>query len=275
MKKYLPKIFGKTINTIGFFAPKYAAHLSITLFSSPKKGKTKEHQVAYLKTAEQETIISNEIPIKTYRWEGKKDTILLAHGWESNSYRWKDLIELLIVEDYTVVALDAPAHGESGGKLFNALIYSECINTIAKKFEASVIIGHSVGGMATVFGQYHFPLERIKKLVLLGAPSDFTGVFSRYIKMMGYNQRVSEAMNAYVLKHFKHLPEYYSASDFTKDFKPKGLVVHDKKDRIIPYKDGLKYKMSYTNSEFVSTKGFGHGLKSERVYQPILDFLKD
>ncbi|MEL0652821.1 alpha/beta hydrolase [Algibacter sp. TI.3.09] len=273
MKKYIPKIIGNGINAIGFLAPKYAAHLSIVLFSSPKKGKTNEKQAAYLKSAQQDELICNDIKIKTYQWPGKKDTILLAHGWESNTYRWKDLIELLKAEDYNVIALDAPAHGSSGGKLFNALIYSECIHAVAKKFKATTIIGHSVGGMATAFGNYNLPIDHVDKLVLLGAPADFTGVFSRYIDMMGYNKRVSKAMNTYVLKRFNNLPEYFNAAQFTQEFKAKGLIVHDKKDRIIPYKDGLKFKQNYANGEFVSTKGFGHGLKSDLVYNHILDFL--
>ncbi|WP_405292515.1 alpha/beta fold hydrolase [Algibacter sp. Ld11] len=273
MKKYIPKIVGFSINSIGLLAPKYAAHLSMTLFSSPKKGKTNEKQANYLKGANQDEVICKDITIKTYQWTGKKDTVLLAHGWESNTYRWKDLIELLRAKDYNVVALDAPAHGSSGGKLFNALIYSECIHAVAKKFNASVIIGHSVGGMATAFGNYNYPLPHVKKLVLLGAPADFTGVFSRYIDMMGYNNRTSKAMGKYVLKRFNHLPEYFDAAKFTSNFEEKGLIVHDKKDRIIPYKDGLKFKQNYANAEFVSTKGFGHGLKSELVYDHILDFL--
>ena len=273
MKKYIPKIIGSSINTIGLLTPQYAAHLSMTLFSSPKKGKTNEKQATYLSEAKQGEVIHNSITIKTYQWAGKKDTILLAHGWESNSYRWKDLIEILKTENYNIIALDAPAHGSSSGNIFNALIYSECIHAVAKKFNVSVIIGHSVGGMATAFGNYNFPLESIKKLVLLGAPADFTGVFSRYINMMGYNNRVSKAMDKYVVKRFNHAPTYFDASKFTQYFKAKGLIIHDKKDKIIPYKDGLKFKKNYTNSEFVSTEGFGHGLKSELVYNHILDFL--
>jgi len=273
MKKYIPKIVGFGINSVGLLAPKYAAHLSMTLFSSPKKGKLHEKQINYLSKAQQSEVIHNNICIKTYQWAGKKDTILLAHGWESNTYRWRELIELLKAKDYNIIALDAPAHGATSGTIFNALIYSECIQAVAKKFNVSVIIGHSVGGMATAFSNYKFPLEQVKKLILLGAPADFTGVFSRYIDMMGYSKRTSKAMETYVSKRFNHLPEYFDAAKFTKDFKAKGLIVHDKKDKIIPYKDGLKFKQNYTNAEFVSTKGFGHGLKSDLVYNHILDFL--
>jgi len=175
--------------------------------------------------------------------------------------------------NYNIVALDAPAHGSSGGKSFNAILYSECINMVVKKFNVHTIIGHSVGGMAAVFFQYRYQLKCIKSLVLLGAPSDFIGVFNRYENMMGYNKRVSEALKAYILKDFNHLPEYFSPATFSKGITAKALIIHDKKDRIIPFKDGLKFKQNYTNSKFIATNGFGHGLKSEVVYHHIFEFL--
>ena len=68
----------------------------------------------------------------TYYWEGNNKTILLAHGWESNSFRWKNLITELQRYGYSIVALDAPAHGDSGSKMFNAILYSEFINMLLK-----------------------------------------------------------------------------------------------------------------------------------------------
>lgn len=275
MKSYLPKIIGFFVNFISVFSSKYAAHLAVKLFSSPFKGKTKPHEITFLNQAIQEDVFYNTTKIKTYHWQGNKETVLLAHGWESNSYRWKDLISHLKKANYTIIALDAPAHGNTSGKLFNAIIYAKCINAVAIKFKASIIIGHSVGGMATVFSQYNNPLEHIKKIVLLGAPSNFVGVFSRYSKLMGYNSRVTKAIDLYILRYFKYLPVYFSASQFSKNFKAKGLIIHDKKDKIIPFQDGLDFKENYKNSTFIATKGFGHGLKSETIYNHILQFLNN
>lgn len=274
MSNYIPKIIGGAINFTSYFSSRFAGKVAIALFSMPKKGKIQAEESEYLKSAIQDLVNFENLSIKTYHWKGNKETILLAHGWESNSFRWKDLIEQLKTQNYNIVALDAPAHGASGGKRFNALLYSEYINMVAKKFNVHTIIGHSVGGMATIFFQHKYQLKSIERLILLGAPADFIGVFSRYENMMGYNKRVSKALENYVLKHYNHLPEYFSPSVFSKEITAKGLIIHDKKDRIIPYKDGLKFKQHYANSEFVATKGFGHSLKSDIVYQHILDFLK-
>ena len=70
------------------------------------------------------------------------------HGWESNSGRWKNIIQRLQQEQYNIVALDAPAHGASGSSSFNAILYSKFITVVSKNFKPNFFIGHSVGGMA-------------------------------------------------------------------------------------------------------------------------------
>ncbi len=273
MNNFILKTVGFLLNLVSHFSSKYAAKLAILLFSSPQKIKLKNIDSDFLKSANQKRLKYNDISIMTYHWKGNKDTVLLAHGWESNTHRWKNLVEQLQALNYNIVALDAPAHGNSTGKLFNAILYSECINIVADKFNVNTIIGHSVGGMATVFFQYKYQLKSVNKLVLLGAPSNFTGVFNRYSKMMNYNTKVVREMNQYVLQEFKHLPKYFSASKFSKEITAKGLIIHDKKDRIIPYTDALDFQKNYSNSELITTRSLGHGLKSEKVNTHIIEFL--
>lgn len=273
MKHLFAKIIGAFINFISLFSSRRAAKLAIKLFSSPKRKRLKETEKDFLETAFIEDIKYDDISIMTYRWLGKKDTVLLAHGWESNSVRWKDLIIKLKTLDYNVIALDAPAHGLSSGKTFNALIYSECINVVAKKFKANIVIGHSVGGMATTFSLYKYQLPFVEKLILLGSPSNFVGVFGRYANMMGYNARVSKTMDTIVYERFSNKPEHFNAAKFSETITAEGLLIHDKFDAIIPYTDAEDFKNFYKNSKLITTEGFGHGLKSETVDDHILEFV--
>lgn len=273
MKSILLKSIGKFLNLVSLFSPKLSGKIAIQLFSTPQKGKLKNQEPSLIKQSKKHIIKYKTISIMTYHWDGKNDTILLAHGWESNSYRWNHLIRFLKDLNYNVVALDAPAHGNSSGKTFNALLFSECIHAVAKHYTPKVIIGHSVGGMASVFCQYKYQLPCVKKIILLGAPSNFVGVFDRYSKMMQYNSVVINAMNDYVLQKFNHLPEYFSAAKFSEEIHAKGLIIHDKKDGIIPFCDALDYKKHYSNATLIATTGLGHGLKSEKIYNSILEFL--
>ena len=100
---------------------------------------------------------------ETYNWDGEKETVLLLHGWESNSFRWRNLIGHLKREGYRVLAFDAPAHGHSSGSLFNVIRYTECTQTIVSRYNPDYIIGHSVGGMTAVYHQYRFPGNSLKK----------------------------------------------------------------------------------------------------------------
>ncbi|WP_194766071.1 alpha/beta hydrolase [Tamlana sp. I1] len=274
MSKNIPQIIGTAINSISHFNPQLAAKLAVKLFSTPRKGKLKANQLSFLNTATQENVICEGIHIKTYHWKGKGETILLVHGWESNTFRWQDLIELLQKEDYNIVALDAPAHGGSSGKIFNAPQYSECIRVVVEKFKPSIIIGHSIGATASIIAQENYNLSSIKKNILLGAPSNLAISVKNFATFMGFNETVTKAIDAYYLKYFNHLPGYYCAENFYKNNDTEGIVIHDKKDKIISYLEALDINKHYKNGKLIKTIGLGHRLKSEVVYQHILDFLK-
>jgi pimeloyl-ACP methyl ester carboxylesterase len=127
--------------------------------------------------------------------------------------------------------------------------------------------------MAGVFCQHNYRFETIKKLILLGAPAHFTGVFSRYKQMMGYNRRISRGLDHLVLKRFGKPVDYFSAANFTKSIKAKGLIIHDKNDRIIPYEDALEFNNKYERAELITTQGMGHGLRDDSLTPQIIEFI--
>lgn len=276
MKTFLIKAVGSYINLLSFISQTYAASKALTLFATPRKGKLSKPDYSYLSKAYLESVDYDNYEIMTYRWPGTGKTILLAHGWESNSARWKFIIEKLKALDLNIVALDAPAHGKSTGKQFNAILYSEFINVIAKKFNPEIIIGHSVGGMASIFFQSKYEHPAIKKLITLGAPSEFEGVLSRYSELMSYNSRVQKGLDTIIEKRFAYPPSHFSGAKFSKSINSEGLIIHDEADQIIPFDDALLYKNHYPKSSLISikgTEGNAHGLKQQEVVEHILEFI--
>ena len=274
INKILPKIIGSLINFIGIFNTSYASKLALQLFSKPRGGQLTPNGILFLNTATKTTLYYNDLPIQTYQWKGSKETVLLAHGWESNSNRWRNEIEQLQTEGYNVIALDGPAHGGSGSTTFNAILYSEFINVVSKKFKPSAFIGHSVGGMGLVIFLKKKTYIHTKKLVLLGTPSGFKGIMKRYKEMMGYSKNVSVGIDTYIELKFGHPPHYFSTADFAKDIDAKGLLIHDKKDRIIPYQDALDIDTQFKNAKLISTEGLGHSLKGDFVSDELIKFLR-
>ncbi|MEJ6791558.1 MAG: alpha/beta hydrolase [Lacinutrix sp.] len=274
MSNSIIKIIGNTLNAVSFVSKKYASKKALDLFATPRQGRILENQKAFLETSEAFQLKHEDLNISTYQWKGDGKTILLAHGWESNTYRWQPLITILKTLNYNIISLDAPAHGNTSGKQFNAILYSECINVVSDYFKPEIIIGHSVGGMASGFYQKNYQNKDLKKLILLGAPSEFTGVFKRYVGLMGYNKRIEHGLNNLVFKRYNQQPSYFSLANFAKTIDTKTLIVHDIKDRVIPYNDAEMIASNLKNVTFISTQGYGHSLQNKVVYNHVIDFIQ-
>jgi pimeloyl-ACP methyl ester carboxylesterase len=276
MKNLIAKFIGSYNNLISYLSINKAGNNALYLFMKPRSGrKLSEEQREFLGTAYQEQCKYENHVIMTYRWLGDKPTILLAHGWESNSFRWKNLISELRKKGHNVVALDAPGHGNSGSRFFNAVLYSEFINVVANRFQPEIVIGHSVGGMSTVFFQSKYQLNSIKKLILLGSPSEFTDVLKRYTDMLGYNQRITKQFNLKIIERYGDKPENFSAAKYLEGINSKGLIIHDEQDAIIPYRDALLLKNSFKNSTLITTNGLGHSLNDDSVSNHIYEFIEN
>jgi len=273
MKKVLVKLIGFGVNLLSVFSSRYAAKKALNLFSTPRKGSITEEQSNFLNTAFKEELSYNNFVITIYRWSGENKTVLLAHGWESNSARWKIFITTLQKLSFNIIALDAPAHGNSGSKYFNALLYAEFINVVVKKFNPAILIGHSAGGMATVFSYHKYQFTNIEKMILLGSPSELTDVFKRYVDMMSYNKRIANQIDNIAFERFGKYPKDFSSAKFLEEVTFEGLIIHDEKDSIIPYNDALQINKSFKNSKLITTQNLGHSLNNSEIANHVADFI--
>ncbi len=271
----IAKLIGSLLNLLSLVAPKVAIKKALNLFSTPRKGNVTEQQDRFLSTSEEKTINHKGLNIHTYHWksEQQKATVLLTHGWESNSFRWKKLSKQLLKNNFNVIAIDAPAHGKSGDTTFTAIQYASFLNEVCNTYQPNHIIGHSVGGMASIFYLHDYENPSIEKLVSLGAPSEFKDIFLNYTTMMGFNKTISNGLDHYIYDQFGKYPYEFSSAEFSKTISAKGLIIHDKKDKIISFKDAELIHRSYKNSTLIATEGFGHGLKDQSVNDAIIDFL--
>jgi pimeloyl-ACP methyl ester carboxylesterase len=275
MRYLLVKTIGLYLNILSVFSSKYAAKKALNLFSKPRNRKAKitEEQSNFLNTAFREELLYNDNAIMTYRWLGKKQTILFAHGWESNSSRWRTFINPLQKLNYDIIALDAPAHGNSGSTFFNAILYAEFINVVVKKFNPTILIGHSVGGMASVFSLHKYQFKAIERMILLGTPSELTDVFKRYVDMMSYNKSIKKQIHNITFERFGKYPKDFSTARFLEEVTFEGLIIHDEKDPIIPYNEAVLINNSFKNSQLITTQHLGHSLNDNEIAAQVKNFL--
>lgn len=270
---FVPKIVGLRLNSLYLVKPQKAIQRAYELFSTPRKGQVKPEQEDFLKAAKSTKVLVNDLKLQTYHWKGNGKTLILVHGWDSNTHRWKDLIKDLQSEDFNIIAFDAPAHGHSEGQLLSVPLYSECLDYLIELYQPEFLIGHSVGGMTLVYNQYLNYTEHIEKMVLLGAPSEMKSIMADYKRILNLNTKFMLDLNAFFKEKFGYHFEDFSIAEFAKSIKQNILIIHDQYDKVAPVSAAKSIAESSEHSELMITEGAGHSLYKPEIRQKIIDFL--
>lgn len=270
----ITKLVGLYINLISFFNPEKAKQIAYTIFSQPRKGKIKNGKLPKtLQSAEQETLTYDGENFQVYTWPGNAEIILLLHGWESNASRWKKLLQHLKPLGKTIIAIDAPAHGQSTGKEFNAPRYAEFIHVLLQKYQPKTLIGHSIGGAAIAFYLNKYPNDHIDKIVLLGAPSSFKKISDNFINLLSLNKKVQKRLEQYYHEKFNIHINDFAGHLFAQNFTQKAIIAHDADDAVIKVEEGRQYAAAWKNAIYIETQGLGHSMHDKALYQQIAEFV--
>jgi predicted alpha/beta hydrolase family esterase len=268
------KSIGLYINLLSFVFPKKASQLAYAFFSEPREGKlSKDKLPEILQEAQSEMFQLQEDSFHTYTWKGNDTVILLVHGWESNASRWENLLPYLKKSGSTIIAIDGPAHGLSSGKEFNIPQYAEFIHIAVEKFKPQYLIGHSIGGKTCLYYQSVYQNDALKKMVILGAPSDFKIILNNYITLLSLNTKISKALENHYLDAFKLKLDLFSGKLFASKIKTKGFIAHDVDDTVVLFEEGKKIAGAWENAIFIETKGLGHSLHDDELYKKVSHFL--
>lgn len=258
---------------LAVFAPTAAGAIALKLFSMPRPSKARKHQESFIAGAKKEQIWINGTPIQYYQWEGKGPTVLLAHGWESNASRWAPLVQALRGQGFAVYALDAPAHGASGGTVFTVKLYADVLRELMPSLQPDVLVGHSAGGMAAVFMLQRAPEIPLQRLVLLSVPSELEQLMDTFRRMSYMGERVFRGMQRAFERRYGWQMADFSLSRFITEVDVPGLLLHDREDPVAPYTGALELHHHWRGSTFIPFEGLGHSLPGEQVIQTIVDYL--
>ncbi|CAM3514971.1 alpha/beta fold hydrolase [Zobellia roscoffensis] len=275
LNKMLPKVYGRYFNLLARASKKRAAEKAFYVFCTVRKGKVLPNQKEYLDKAKSDTLTVKDYTLQTYYWPGSKETVLLVHGWESNTFRWRNLITKLQEADYNIIAFDAPAHGYSSGKYLNVPLYSDGVQAMIDKYAPKYLIGHSVGGMTLMYNEFYHKNESVEKMVTIGSPSEFYEIMDHYQRLLGFNIKVRKALEAFVFDRFGFTVKEFSSSRFAETNSKKGLLFHDELDKLAPFHASEAVHAHWKNSTFIRTKGLGHSMHQEHINDQIIDFLNN
>ena len=272
-KKIIAKSIGKYLNLLSLIAPSYTAKKTLEIFAKVRKGKIgKDKTFSILEEGKQNRFHCNGHEIQRYHWKGSGKKVLLLHGWESNTHRWRNLIRSLKTKDFDIHAIDAPAHGYSSGTYHYLTNYAAAATKMIEEYDIEIVVGHSMGGMAMLFAKSIKPLETVKQLVSIGAPTDFSLIVAGYQNTIRFNKRVYRLLDQLIEKEIKVGIKEFSTSKFTYENLGELLILHDRLDPTIPLWQAERIQKNIGGDLFI-TEGFGHSMHQKEVCQKIMEFL--
>ncbi|PCJ66290.1 MAG: hypothetical protein COA58_05810 [Bacteroidetes bacterium] len=274
MQKIIIIILGTYLNVLNRISKKIGGKHAFLLFCYPFPVKLKPAQQKFLDTSNKSFTQFDNKKIATYIWGNGPKRILCLHGWQSQTFRWKKYIESLDKEKYTIIAIDAPAHGESDGKVFNVPMYARLIEQLIIEHKMDYILAHSLGVFSAMCLFSEKPELAPEKFAALATPSNANFFIDEFVRVLRVNVRVRKNLVDYFEGYAGTTPDYYDSLNFAQKQTSHGLLIHDKEDGEATYDNVVEINKLWPNSTLYTTNGFGHKLRDISVVNKVVDFFE-
>jgi pimeloyl-ACP methyl ester carboxylesterase len=211
-----------------------------------------------------------------YRFGHTGPIALLVHGWGGSSAQLVGFVEPLLARGGSVVAFDAPGHGDATGTWLAIPRFARAIQRVAESVgPVRAIIGHSMGAAASVFA-VSMGL-RLDRAVLIGPPASEYEFFRQWFATLGLPDQILPLAKQRVVDRVGVTFERLGPQPLTAGVMTPLLVIHDRDDREVPYTDGLAIANAARNGQLHTTEGLGHRriLRDPSVVLTTVNFVND
>jgi pimeloyl-ACP methyl ester carboxylesterase len=257
--------------------PELAASLAERLFLTPPKPRDAAAAALDLIDARSSVLQHKGRHIAMWRW-GSRDApaVLLAHGWGGNAAQMRGFVFPLLQAGFRVIAYDQPAHGVSEGRLTGLPDFAEVLAEVAWHHgEVRAVIGHSLGATAAALAHAQKKAD-LRRIVLISPPSDLVGHSRRFARWHWIPEPVRDAMQAAIEERYGLPWSELELARLAPRLGAKALVIHDRGDKVVPWKQGEQFARHWEGARLISTEGLGHRriLADDAVAQAAADFIR-
>lgn len=256
---------------------KQAAAKAFELFCTPQH-RNKKALPPIFEKAEKLHFSFAHHTVRGYRWNaGQERKALILHGFESSVVNFDRYVKPLLKKGYEVLAFDAPAHGRSTGKTFNALQYKEFIQSIFTNYgPIQSFMAHSFGGLALSLALEEIPHDNTFRIALIAPATETTSAADSFFKHLKLDAALRPYFDQIIVEQSGHPAEWFSVARAAKNIKAQVLWAHDTDDNMTPIADIKKVQQAhYPNFQFLITEGLGHRriYRDNKVSKAVIDFL--
>lgn len=268
------------------------------LFTSPRRHQRPDRERKVLATARELTIDvtlrspranNAHLPIRAWRW-GHGPTVLLVHGWEGRGSQLGSFVEPLVSAGLSVVAFDAPGHGDSP---HNRLYLTDLADTVADVATASGplhgIVAHSFGAAGVLLAGTRNGVTAPRN-VFVSPNVIIDDAVHRFSRMVGLDESDRATLEHRLADHTGVGVDALRLANLVGERTAhSALVIHDRDDREVDFEHGERLAALWPNATLHETSGLGHrrilrdeevlrlatSLLSQGVEPPISDLIRE
>jgi pimeloyl-ACP methyl ester carboxylesterase len=277
-KKPQVRVLRGLITVFARLMPKATARFCVHLFLTPGRQRPPAWEAALIRGAETSLITVMNKQVKLYAWAGGANAVLLCHGWGGRASQMSMFVQPLLEAGCSVLAFDAPGHGDSAGSRTDMVEYSAALaQVLASRPDVFACVGHSFGAGNILYGrQVHG--YRLRKVVMLACFHHGEWVIDQFGAIFNVPLPVVQMMKD---EHAKDRQYAMRWADFDivtmaqEDDTPI-LLVHDRDDKEIPFEHSQRFMdTQVSHISLLATEGLGHRriLRDAKVIQTVRDFL--
>lgn len=265
------------ITAMWYLVPTMVRHIITKHVFSPRRYNLTPNERKYLEMGEPFRIHVHGKAIQCWKW-GQGPGILFVHGWNGRGVHFRQFFEEFINAGYSVIAYDAPAHGESEGQDTS---YFELTDVVRSLLDPSLslniqgVIAHSMGASAVV---NCLSKEKSSIDTVLIAPAlKLRELLYNTFDSQGLPEIVYQTMIAELEAYYGY--NLYEDNPFTllENISSKVFIVHDKDDPTTPYMDSKVIAEKLNHVDLLTTEGLGHKmiLRDKTVVSTIQKYIFD
>jgi pimeloyl-ACP methyl ester carboxylesterase len=268
------------------------ASLAERLFTSPRRHRRPERERDILATGHpgraQVTLRSprwqgETVTVPTWRWgHGQGPTVLLVHGWEGRGSQLGAFVEPLVRAGLTVVAFDAPGHGDATDHRLYVTDVADAIADVTASITAITgaplhgVVAHSFGaaGVLIAAARNSFTAPRN---ILIAPNVILDDAVAKFAHLVGLDDADRSLLEQRLAERTGLALDALRLDRLVADRDDRLLVVHDRDDREVGFHHGERLAALWPHAQLVATEGLGHRriLRDEAVIAQVVDSLAD
>lgn len=238
-------------------APEVASRIAVDLFMKPRRFARPDREKELLADAEAFDVpTGTNTSVRAWRW-GIGPAVLLVHGWEGRGSQLASLVPPLLARGFSVVAFDAPGHGDSAGARSSLPHFAWAVRRVAEATpDPYAIIAHSLGCAAVTLALREGLTTQ--RLVYFSPPLDPSDYVMRFGGILNFSNEVLDRMKLRIEERFLRKWSDYALDRTAAHMTTPLLVIHDREDEETYWSEGSALATAWPGAKLITTEGLGH-----------------